>query len=65
MFLFTGLVLALGAYGFAYVITPWELGEIMDSTANRLLLHLAPLSVFLMAELTGTGRLLPWPMRSR
>ncbi len=65
MFLLTGLVLALGAYGFAYVITPWELGEIMDSTANRLLLHLAPLSVFLMAELAGTERLLPWPMRAR
>jgi hypothetical protein len=58
LFLVMTLALVLLMYGYIYVVSPWKLEELMVTTANRLLLHVAPLCVFLLAELLRSGRLL-------
>jgi hypothetical protein len=58
-FLLLTVTLPLLMYGYIYVVTPWDLKELLEVTANRLLLHIAPLSVFLAAEQLRTCRLLP------
>lgn len=60
LFLFFGTVLPLLMYGYIYVITPWDLKELMEATANRLLLQIAPLWGFLLAEQIHTRKLLPF-----
>lgn len=64
-FLVLALALSFGAYAFAYVITPWELDRIMGSTANRLLLQVAPLSALLLSEVVALAAPLPWQARVR
>jgi len=60
VFLFLGAALPVLMYGYIYVVAPWNLGELMDVTANRLLLQIAPLWAFLFAEQVRTRRLLPF-----
>ena len=57
-FLFAAVALALLMYAYIFVVTPWNLDELMETTANRLLLHIAPLSTFLLAESVESARLL-------
>ena len=57
--LVAAIVLALGMYGLTYVVTPWDLGEQMEVSANRLLLQLAPLCALIMAVQVRLGRLDP------
>jgi hypothetical protein len=40
-----------------YVVTPWDPVELMETSACRLLLHVAPLAVLLLAE---TARAAGW-----
>ena len=58
VFLFAAVTLALLMYGYVFVVTPWNLDELMENTANRLLLHIAPLSALLLAESVESARLL-------
>jgi hypothetical protein len=60
-FLLMGIVMILLVYGYVYVVTPRPLAELMEVTANRLLLHVFPMCVFLMAEAAHSAGLLPWP----
>ena len=62
VFLLVGAILPLLMYGYIYVITPWNLNELMNATANRLLLHVAPLWVFLFAEQVRARKLLPFDL---
>jgi hypothetical protein len=62
VFLLAGAVLPLLMYGYIYIITPWNLSNLMDATANRLLLHVAPLWVFLFAEQVRACKLLPFSL---
>lgn len=39
-----GLIAAM--YGAIYVVTPWDVGPLIESTAARLMLHAAPLGTF-------------------
>ena len=39
-----GLIAAM--YGAVYVVTPWDVGPLIESTAARLMLHAAPLGTF-------------------
>ena len=59
-FLLLAAVLPLLMFGYIYVIAPWDLKELMEVTANRLLLQIAPLWVFLLAEQVRAGKLLPF-----
>lgn len=45
----TGAILTvqIGAYIIAYMITPWDLASLVPMTANRLLLHVAPVGLLL------------------
>ena len=47
-------------YGYIYVITPWNLNELMEATASRLLLQIAPLWAFLFATQVHAQKLLPF-----
>jgi hypothetical protein len=60
LFLFLSAVLPLLMYGYIYVITPWDLKELMEATANRLLLQIVPLWGFLLAEQVHARKLLPF-----
>jgi len=60
LFLFLGAVLPLLMYGYVYVITPWNLKELMEATASRLLLQIAPVWGFLFAEQVHARKLLPF-----
>ena len=51
MFLVAAVLLILGMYGATYVVSPWQLADLMEFTSNRLLLHVTPLCVFLLAEI--------------
>ena len=59
-FLLLTAVLPLLMFGYIYVIAPWDLRELMEVTANRLLLQIAPLWTFLLAEQVHAGKLLPF-----
>lgn len=58
-FLALSFFLTLGMYAVAILVSPWEIGELMEMTANRLLLQLAPASIFLAAECVRRGGV--WP----
>lgn len=58
LFLVMALAMVLSMYGYIYVVSPWQLDDLMVTTANRLLLHVAPLCVFLLAELLRSAGLL-------
>ena len=60
MFLFLSATLPLVMYSYVYVVSPWNLKELMDATASRLLLQVAPLWLFLLAEQVRTSILLPF-----
>jgi hypothetical protein len=60
LFLFLGAVLPLLMYGYVYVVTPWNVKELMEATASRLLLQIAPLWAFLFAEQVHARKLLPF-----
>ena len=59
------LVLAVGSilalYGTIYVVSPWDLDALMASTAGRLLLHIAPLCVYLLAACAREAGLVSGP----
>lgn len=67
IYLFLAATLPLLMYGYVYVVSPWDLKELMETTANRLLLQVAPLWVFLLAGQAEAARLLPFggPSRTR
>jgi hypothetical protein len=58
LFLILAATLPVVMYSYIYVVSPWNLKELMESTANRLLLQVAPLWVFFMAEQLRTTKLL-------
>ena len=60
LFLFLGAVLPLLMYGYVYVITPWNVKGMMEGSASRLLLQIAPLWAFLLAEQVHARKLLPF-----
>jgi hypothetical protein len=60
VFLSLSATLPLVMYSYVYVVSPWNLKELMDSTASRLLLQVAPLWLFLLAEQVRTSNLLPF-----
>jgi hypothetical protein len=43
------LVLHLALYVFVYVITPWDLEDLMSNSLNRLLIHIAPTAALVLA----------------
>jgi hypothetical protein len=57
-FLAAGVALVLLMYGYIYVVSPWTLADLMATTASRLLLHIAPLACFFMAESARAAGLL-------
>ncbi len=59
IFLLLAGMLPLLLYTYVYVVSPWNLGELMEATENRLLLQVMPLWLFLFAEQFRTSRLLP------
>jgi hypothetical protein len=59
LFLIVSLALAFCGYSAVFIVAVWEVRELMDGSANRLLLHMAPLCVYLAAELVRAGGLLP------
>jgi hypothetical protein len=60
VFLLLAATLPLLLYTYIYVVTPWNLKELMEATANRLLLQVMPLWLFLLAEKVRTSNLLPF-----
>ena len=50
-FLALAVGLALLMYACVYVVTPWNVADLMEATAARLLLHVTPLAMLLVAEL--------------
>ena len=52
------LLLGFALYVCITIISPWELGALIESAQHRLIAHLAPLGVLLLAEITREGRLL-------
>jgi len=46
--------LSLMMYGYVFVVTPWDPTDLMEVAANRLLVHVAPLAVLLVAEVTAS-----------
>lgn len=65
IYLFLAATLPLLMYGYVYVVSPWDLKELMETTANRLLLHVTPLWVFFLAEQAEAAQLLPFGRPSR
>jgi hypothetical protein len=61
-FLIMAAALSAAMYGYVYVVSPWELSDLMEVTANRLLLQIAPLCVFVMAETMRASGLLVVPV---
>ena len=59
LFLIVSLALTFCAYSAVFIVAVWEVRELMDGSANRLLLHMVPLCVYLAAELVRAGGLLP------
>ena len=59
-----GLVLAMHAplavYALVFVVSPRPLPELFDTGLSRLLVHLVPSEVFLLAEVTRVAGFLPW-----
>ncbi len=51
--------LSFAMYGYIFVVSPWPVKDLLETAANRLLLHLTPLCAFLMAELSRAAGLLP------
>jgi len=49
-FLVASVALVLLLYAYVYVVTPWDPVELMETSACRLLLHVAPLAVLAVAE---------------
>jgi hypothetical protein len=43
------LLLHVGLYIFVYIITPWDLGELMFNSLDRLLIHIAPTAALVLA----------------
>ena len=60
LFLFLGAVFPLLMYAYIYVVAPWNPKELMEATANRLLLQIAPLWAFLFAEQVHARKLMPF-----
>jgi hypothetical protein len=51
-FFVLGIALVLSAYGYVYVVTPWNLRDLMDVSANRLLLQVFGICVLFVADAT-------------
>jgi 4-amino-4-deoxy-L-arabinose transferase-like glycosyltransferase len=63
-FLAAALLLGIGLYVFITILSPWELDALMETAQHRLLVHLAPIGVLLLAELGRAARLMPWSSRN-
>jgi hypothetical protein len=60
VFLFLCAQLPLAVYAYVYAVTPWELADLMEVSASRLLLHVLPLELWLVCELARRGCAWPW-----
>jgi hypothetical protein len=47
--LWAALLLHVGLYIFVYIVTPWDLGDLMFNSLDRLLIHIAPAAALVLA----------------
>jgi hypothetical protein len=64
LLLVLAVVLPVLMYGYVFVVTPWKLDELMDLSANRVLLHVALLGILLLAEVLESAGLLAFAERA-
>jgi hypothetical protein len=64
LLLVLAVVLPVLMYGYVFVVTPWTLDDLMDLSANRVLFHVAPLGVLLLAEVLRSAGFLAWTERA-
>jgi hypothetical protein len=60
LFLFALAQIPLLVYGFVFVVSPWPPPQLLEASASRLLLHVVPLQILLLAEAVRRAALLPW-----
>ena len=60
VYLLALFVLQLLMYGAIYVVAPWEINWLIKCSLNRLLIHAAPLAVFLVSNQVAEFKILSW-----